>query len=323
MQNTNNILIQSKIDFEAVEKNSIQKYYLQITENGLGYPVHLPVFVARGAKRGPKIGFTAAIHGNELNGVKVIHNLIREIENELDVLSGTLILVPTVNIPGVLTNRREFNNGTDLNRTMPGKPNGNSSDQYASRFIKRVVSQLDYLIDLHTASFGRANSFYVRADLDDKTSAKMAQLQHPQIIVHNKGNDRSLRGAATKMQIPAITVEVGDPQRFQKKLIKYSLVGVHNILSHFKMLPIEEKHNQIDPIICQKSYWIYTNRGGFLEVFPHVTERVQKGQIIAQISDVFGTIKEEYRAPEDGVIIGKSVNPVSQTGARIVHLGIE
>jgi uncharacterized protein len=323
MITNSNILIKDRILFQKQAPGTTQRYQLRLTENGMGYPVLLPIFVARGVEPGPVIGFTAAVHGNELNGVKVLHNLIREIERDVDILAGTVVAVPVVNIPGLLSNSREFNNGTDLNRIMPGKASGNSSDQYSWRFIKHVVSQFDYMIDLHTASFGRVNSLYVRADLDNPVSRRFAMLQHPQIIVHNKGKDKSLRGAAAKMGIPAITVEVGDPQRFQKKLIKYSLVGVHNILSHLKMLPMEQQHSNQEPIICQKSYWVYTDRGGFLEVYPQVTQRVQKGEIIARISDIFGTVKKEYIAPEEGVIIGKSVNPVSQTGARIIHLGIE
>jgi len=323
MITSNNIIIKDSIHFHKQTPGSTQRYHLRITENGMGYPVLLPVFVARGLENGPVVGITAAVHGNELNGVKVLHNLIREIEKEIDVLSGTVVAVPVVNIPGLIANSREFNNGIDLNRIMPGKASGNSSEQYSWRFIKNIVSQFDYLIDLHTASFGRVNSLYVRADMENPLSKRFALLQHPQIIVHNKGKDKSLRGAAAKMGIPAITVEVGDPQRFQKKLIKFSLVGVHNILSHLKMLPVEQEHSKQEPILCQKSYWVYTDRGGFLEVFPHVTQRVKKGEVIAQITDIFGSVKTAYQVPEDGVIIGKSVNPVSQTGARIVHLGIE
>lgn len=317
------IEIVKNLNIDKINRGEFKRFYFHITDNGIGLPVLLPVIVAKGKKSGPTLGFTAAVHGNELNGIKVIHKLMAEMAQEIENLAGTIIAIPLVNTLGALTSQRVFNNGEDLNRIMPGKQKGNSSAQFAYRFMRQIVSQMEYLVDLHTASFGRVNSLYVRADMEDPQSAVLARLQHPQIIVHNKGRDGSLRGAAAKLGIPAITVEVGDPQRFQSKMIKESLVGIHNILGFLKMLPLEEKHSAIPAIICQKSFWIHTDHGGLLEVYPHVTDRVKKGQVIAKLVDLFGDKIREYHAPNDGVVVGKSVNPISQTGARIIHLGTE
>ncbi len=318
----NTVPILKKFNLEQAPLGKVSKFLFHIVDNGLGFPVYLPVIVARGQNPGKVLGFTAAVHGNELNGIKVIHRLVKELEDEIDQLQGTIVAVPVVNAFGALTSERVFNNGTDLNRIMPGKPKGNSSDQYANRFIRQIVTKLDYLVDLHTASFGRINSLYVRVDLDDPDAKKMAMLQHPQIIVHNKGKDGSLRGAAGKLGIPSITVEVGDPQRFQKKLIRESVVGINNILSFLKMLPMEERHPEKAPVICDKSFWVYTDHGGLLETHPGLTDEVEKGEKIATLYDLFGTRIKHYYAPNSGVVIGKSVNPISQTGARIIHLGI-
>lgn len=296
--------------------------YLEIMTDGLGQSMNIPVMIARGAKPGPVLGFTAAVHGNELNGIRVIHQLFRELQSDLEHLRGTVLGIPVVNGMGLLLNRREFSDGADLNRTMPGKEKGKTSQQFVFRFLRKVVRKMDYLIDLHTASFGRVNSLYVRANMENPIVSRLAHLQHPQIIVHNPGRDGSLRGAAEKFGIPAITVEVGNPQRFQQSLIRYSLVGIHNILSDLKMLPIKLENTDQIPIVCRKSYWIHTDRGGLLEVKPETTAMVKKGEEVAILYDVFGRITKRYRAPEHGVVVGKSVNPVSPTGARILHLGI-
>lgn len=52
--------------------------------------------------------------------------------------------------------------------------------------------------------------------MNDPVVFRMAVQQHPQVIVHNTGPDGSLRGAAGKLNIPAITVEIADAQQFQK-----------------------------------------------------------------------------------------------------------
>lgn len=311
------------LDLETFPEGKVSKFLFHAADDGIGRPIWIPGLIAKGKKKGPVIGITAAVHGNELNGIRVIHNLFRELRDEVERLSGIIVGLPLVNIPGVLGNRREIYESQDLNRIMPGKPHGHTGQKYAAKFLKGLVSHFDRLIDLHTASFGRINSLYVRVDLSDEKSAELAHLQNPQIIVNNKSRDGSLRGAAAKLGIPAITVEVGDPQMFQKRLIRFSLIGLHNILGHFKMLPLALEQGKNPPIICAKSSWLYTTHGGILEVLPHVAERVKKGDLIARQTNKFGDVIQEYHCPEDGIVVGKSTNPISPTGARILHLGLE
>ena len=75
-------------------------------------------------------------------------------------------------------------------------------------------------------------------------------------------------------------------------------------------------------ILCSSSYWLYTDEGGILEVFPKIKSMVRKGDRIATVKTIFGKVIREYFAPEDGIVIGKSVSPINQTGSRILHLGL-
>ncbi|CAN5634319.1 hypothetical protein BH23CYA1_BH23CYA1_13120 [soil metagenome] len=158
--------------------------------------------------------------------------------------------------------------------------------------------------------------------MTNEVTAKMAYLQHPQIILHNPPSDRTLRGAAMELGIPAITLEMGDPQVFQSKYIKAALVGVRRVMAEVGMLPRRPVSPGPPPVLCPKSHWLYADQGGLLEVLPKPTDRVEKGEVIALQRDIFGEVVSQYRAPEDAVIIGKSVNPVTQTGGRILHWGI-
>src|SRR5690606_16797933 len=235
---------------------------VEMIANGLGHSVLVPVIVVRGADPGPILGLTAAVHGNELNGVRVIQNLLRDLDPTA--MRGTVVACPVVNVPGFLANRREFTDGSDLNRVMPGTPRGPSAQVYAHRLMTRVIDRFEYLIDLHTASFGRVNSLYVRADLSNPETAWMARAQHPQIMVHNAGADGTLRAAAVDLGIPAITVEVGDPQRFQRQMIRYGLLGVTIVMAHLKMIPYDEELPEHAPVVCNRSFWLYTDAGGLL-----------------------------------------------------------
>jgi predicted deacylase len=109
--------------------------------------------------------------------------------------------------------------------------------------MNKVVNNFNYLIDLHTASFGRVNSYYVRADMNDPVTATMARLQYPQIVLHNSGQDGTLRSAAAQKGIKSITVEIGNPQQFQDQFIHWSYKGLLNILEHLGMYNNDKTSN--------------------------------------------------------------------------------
>lgn len=309
-----------EFNLEDTPKGSIAHFWLKIISDGFGNPICIPVMVARGNRPGPIVGITAAVHGNELNGISVIQRLFGEID--IEELNGTIVGVPVVNYPAFIRKKRRFNDNVDLNHIMPGKVDGNVSSVYAYRFLQRIAKHFDYLLDLHTASTGRINSYYVRADMDQPIVNKMAMLQNPDIIVHNPPSDGTLRGASGALGINAITVEVGNPSVYQKRLIRSGMEGVHNVLCHLNMIDDEIIESEKQTVICSRSMWIYTNRGGLLTVHVDLRQVVKKGEVIATLRDIFGKKIAEYESPNDGIVIGKSVAPVNQTGGRILHLGI-
>jgi len=309
-----------QLNLEEVPPGEVQRFLLHLVTDGMGLPVFIPLIIARGVEEGPVLGLTAAVHGNELNGIPVIQRLFREIDPRE--LRGTIVGVPVVNIPSLLRKKRRFIDGADLNHIMPGKPNGNVSQVYAYRIVNWIVNKFDYLIDLHTASFGRVNSYYIRADMSTPETQKMAMLQNAQIIVHNPPSDGTLRGTADALGIHAITLEVGNPNTFQKGLIRSGLTGIHNLLQSLNMTDAEMDEPEEPAVICWHSYWLYTDTGGILTVYPKVAQMVQAGEVVATLRNIFGDLIREYKAPEAGIVIGKSVSPINQTGGRILHLGI-
>ena len=309
-----------QIDLTETPRGKISRYWLHITDDGLGLPVYLPVMVAHGFEEGPTLGVIAAVHGDELNGVPVIQRLFKEIE--ITELRGTLVGIPVMNIPGFLAKQRYFQDGTDLNRILPGKADGNVSEVYANRWVDKILTRFDYLIDLHTASFGRINSYYIRANMNDPVNAELALLQHGQIILNSPAPDSTVRGFVNENGGKAITLEVGDPNKFQKGMIRSGLTGIHNTLNYLNMTEGEIEYPNEEPVICQTSYWIYTEDGGILQVLPDVTAFVKKGEKIAILKNIFGDTLKEYFAPETGIVIGKSTHPVAPTGSRILHLGV-
>jgi len=312
--------IVKNLDLGDCPPGTMTRYWVHVVSSGTAQPILVPVMVAKGHEPGPVLGITAAVHGNELNGLPVVQRIFANLK--IEQIRGTLVGVPVINVPGFLMNQRYFNDGSDLNRLMPGRADGNVSQIYAHRIIKKIVRHFEYLLDLHTASTGRINSYYIRANLNHPITARMAELQNAEIIVNNPGADGTLRSAAADLGIHAITVEAGDPQKFQKGMIRSAITGAFNVMRHLDMIDEPIVAPEDPAVICQRSYWIYTNAGGLLEVFPKITDYVEQGERIALVRNVFGDIVREYFAPETGIVVGKSVNPTNQTGGRILHLGI-
>ncbi|MAE58948.1 MAG: hypothetical protein CME69_08715 [Halobacteriovorax sp.] len=305
-------------DFKRGEKHRL---YVHLSENALSIPWKVPVIVVRGKKKGKVLGITAAIHGDELNGISTIFKLIEEIDPEK--LTGTLVLVPICNVPGYMTNKRYFLDNVDLNRIMPGQINGNASKIYAYHLTQKIISKFDYLLDLHTASHGRVNSLYIRADLDNEETRTLAYLQNPQIIVKKYDESGTLRAWTNEQGIPSITIEIGNPNAFQHSLIDETLEGILNTMRHLNMIDGEVKDHVTDATICDHSYWLLSTKGGIVDVLPKLTDKVKKGEVVARVYDVFGTVKEEVIADRNGIVIGKNVSPNCLAGNRLVHLGVD
>ena len=308
----------TSLGLNSLPLGEIHERWLHLVDDALGRPVVLPLLVARGSP-GPVIGLTGAVHGDEVNGVAVIHRLFQKLD--VNKLHGTIAALPVVNVPAFHRHARRTPHGLDLNHHFPGRPQGNDVQVYAHRVLDRFVRHLDVLLDLHTASRGRANCLYVRADMLQTETARLAYLQRPQIILHNPASDGTLRGAASELGVPAITIEVGNPSRFQREYVRQSVVGIRAVLAEKGMIRKRPIRMGPEPLVCRESDWLYTDRGGLLRVLPQITEQVRGGDPVAELVDPFGRHVKTYTAPHDGVVIGRALDPVAGTGARILHLG--
>jgi len=315
---------------ESLPPGKITKVKVAIQQDATGEWVVVHVIVAKGKFDGPVLGLTSALHGNELNGIPLIFRLLREVD--VDTMKGTLVAIPVCNPPGYLRKQRGFSDNQDLNRLFPGKKDGNCGQSYVYHFLHKVITKFNYHIDLHTASTGRVNSLYVRADMNNPICNQMAILQKPQIIVHNTAPDGSLRSAAMDLGIPSITLEIGDPLAFHKTYVATALNGVENVIKWLHLDDVLDAGSStldkprisrtdslfnVDDIgekpvttICSRSRWMYSQHGGVLRVLPDVNTWVYKDDVVARVQNLFGDIVHTYRAAADGIIVGKSSNPI-------------
>lgn len=321
-----NVPVVEQLNLSDLEDGKNHTFWLKLGEDHLSNPIKIPVLVIKGISDGPVLGLTAAIHGNELNGIAIIHELFEKIEPQN--LLGTIIAIPGLNPLSIANNQRKFIDGVDLNRVFPGKVNGNRSEQMAYQIGQKIIPFLAYHVDLHTASFGRINSLYGRGDMQNDTLAGMLRAVSPDIIVSNKGkasfgsaSGLTMRAFAIQSGVKSITVEYGNPQVYQKEMTKRGVDGIHNLMLYLDMIKGEARLAK-DSIVCSKSYWTYTDTGGYLDVIVDLNQKLKKNDTMALVRNSFGKVISIYKAPEDGIVVGKSTNPIAISGSRIVHIGI-
>lgn len=293
------------------------KIEIPVTRLPTGTTLSLPVAVIRGRHPGPCLWLSAAIHGDELNGVEVIRRIIRSLK--VAGLHGTVLAVPVVNIFGLLEQSRYLPDRRDLNRSFPGSPRGSLAARLAAIFMKEVVSHCTHGIDLHTAAIHRTNYPQIRANLEDPTTYQFAQAFGAPIMIHSSIRDGSLRESAAKRKIPTLLYEAGEALRFSEDAIRIGTEGVWRSLAHLGMYSADPP--PAPPVLeSRETRWVRASRGGFWHRTVTLGQQVSKRDPLGLITDAFGDKPTVVRSPSDGWIIGHNQNPLIHQGDALVHV---
>jgi len=292
---------------------------LPVADLYTGTSMTMPVKVLSGKKLGPVLFVSAAIHGDELNGVEIIRRLLKR--KVLRSLRGTLLAAPIVNVHGFLDQSRYLPDRRDLNRSFPGSAKGSIAARLANIFITQIVSKADYGIDLHTGAINRSNLPQIRANLDDPSTLEIAQAFGVPVIINSDIRDGSLRACAFDRGMPVLIYEAGEALRFDEISIRAGLRGILNVMRSIGMLPRSAKSRPQQPVIARSTSWVRAPRSGIVSVQVALGHSVRKGQSIAVISDPLGTAEDQVLAPFDGIVIGKSNLPLAHEGDALFHLG--
>ena len=278
----------------------------------------VPVFVKRGKKDGPTIFLSAAIHGDELNGIEIINRIINS--KSIKPLKGTLIAVPMVNVYGVLNQSRYLPDRRDLNRSFPGSQRGSLAARLAYQFLQEIVSISDYGIDFHTGAIHRSNLPQIRANLDDEETLELAKAFSLPVLLNSNLRDGSLRQCAADLGTKILLYEAGEALRFDELAIRAGVKGTINVLRHLGMLNSKRSLKAIDPIIARKSGWVRACESGLVVHHKQLGDQVEKGDILATINNPYGRPLDQVKSPYSGIIIGKQNIPLVQEGEAMYHI---
>ncbi|RVU86611.1 succinylglutamate desuccinylase/aspartoacylase family protein [Leucothrix sargassi] len=279
--------------------------------------VSLPVHIIRAKKPGPTIFISAAIHGDELNGIEIIRRLIRQ--NKLSITKGTVIAVPMVNVYGVVNQSRYMPDRRDLNRYFPGSAKGSLAGRVAHIFMKEIVAHCNYGIDLHTGAIHRSNLPQIRADMNDPETKELAETFGVPVVLNSNLVDGSLRESAVENNTKILLYEAGEALRFDEFSIRAGMKGIINVLQHLGMKRRSTAKKKT-PFIANGSQWVRANASGIVNNIANLGDQITKGQVLAEIGSPYGEVLDDVIATRSGILIGKQNIPLVQEGEAMFHI---
>jgi len=282
--------------------------------------VKIPVIIERSKNPGPVVLLLAGIHGDEINGVGIIREIISQKINKP--ISGTIICIPVFNIFGYLIQTREFPDGRDLNRMFPGSLNGSLASQFAHQFTKEIAPQVDYVIDFHTGGGERDNIAQIRCSKEDLKGLELAKIFNPPMIVFSETISKSLRDTLLKMGKTSLLFEGGKSKELDASIISEGVNGTRNVLTHLGLLEGEITVRKT-PIFVEKAKWLRASYSGMFKVMVKNGTYVKKKEILGIIQDPFGEFKKKIQAPFDGHIFCINKTPIVNKGDALFHLSID
>lgn len=290
------------------------------TELFEGVPVSTPVLVVNGELPGPTLCLTAAVHGDELNGIEMVRRVMHNLNPEK--LSGAVIGVPIVNVQGFRRGSRYLPDRRDLNRFFPGNVHGSAASRIAHSFFTSIVARCGALVDLHTGSFERANLPQLRADLRNPDVLTLTQGFGSTVILHSTPAPGTLRYAATAAGIPTVTLEAGGPSVLEPTEVKHGVKGIETLLNALRMSKKTRLWGDPEPVYYRSS-WVRADSGGILLADVRMGSSVREGDLLGTITDPMNNASTPLYSPYSGRVIGMARNQVVMPGFAAFHIGIQ
>ncbi len=309
----------------AIPSGSRKRIHIDVATLFDGRVMKIPVEVVRGKLDGPVLFVSAAIHGDEINGVETIKRLLSRRRINAKTLKGTLIAVPVVNAFGFNRNSRYLPDRRDLNRCFPGSKTGSLAAQIAHIFMTEVVEKSTHGIDLHTGAIHRTNLPQIRACLQNEETNRLAHSFGGPVILDSMIPDGSLRQSAYEKGIPMLLFEGGEALRYEEKIIRSALMGIFSVMEAIGMIKESSvkktpRKNRQETFVANSSYWVRASGGGSIRVRKHCGDHVKEGDVLGEISDPFGQNKKIIRTMKTGIIIGMTMTPLVNNGDAIFHI---
>jgi predicted deacylase len=282
--------------------------------------VEVPVIIERAKKPGPTILITAGIHGDEINGIEIVRQIIAKGINKPK--KGTIICVPVINIFGFLHLEREFPDGRDLNRVFPGSKTGSLASRVAHKFMNEVAPHADLILDFHTGGADRFNAAQVRIIKNEPALKELAEIFGAPFVLYSKNLNKSFRNACYKKGIPILLFEGGKSLHIDSKITNSGVNGAKRVLNHLEMLNSKFKASKPKKscVFINESKWLRAKFSGMFQASIAINSKIKKGDVVGHITDPYGKFNHFVKAEHGGYIINVNESPIVYQGDALFHV---
>ncbi|MCH2021893.1 MAG: succinylglutamate desuccinylase/aspartoacylase family protein [Saprospiraceae bacterium] len=297
---------------------------LNIAKLHTGTSLSVPIIIQRGKKDGPCILFSAGIHGDEINGVEIVRQII---SNKFNIPEcGTVICIPVINVFGFLNQEREFPDGRDLNRMFPGSKRGSLASRFAYYLIKEIVPHIDYCIDFHTGGDMRFNYSQIRVDASCVETLELAQIFGVKFIKDAETRDKSFRKTLADMGKKVLLFEGGKTLNLDRLVTVNGINGALRVMSY---LGIRDFSNELKErsasrtelqTLIKSSKWIRAKHSGMFRSHIRIGTFVKKDEIIGSITDPYGNFESNIKSGFNGYIICANHAALVNQGDALFHI---
>lgn len=283
----------------------------------------IPIIVQRSKIEGPVVLFSAGLHGDEINGVEIVRQIIVRKINKPK--TGTIICIPVINIFGFVNKSREFPDGRDLNRVFPGSKTGSLASRFAYHILKEIMPHVDYCVDFHAGGASRFNAPQVRIVPNNPELKKLADVFNAPFTLYSKNITGSFRNACGRLGVQILLFEGGKSLDINDGITQEGVQGAKRILQHLGMLNLRKNARQPDAptIYIETSTWIRARNSGLFQSKAPAGKFVEKGEVIAHITEPFGKFEHKVKAPYTGYIINSNDAPIVYQGDAIFHITLK
>jgi len=262
---------------------------------------------------GPHLLIIAGVHGDEFEPMVAVRRLWDECHSMS--IRGRITLVPIVNESAFHRAQRTADDGLDLARTMPGRPDGSITEQVAAA-LAPMIRDADYLIDLHTggrlfrmlplAGYG----LHSHRSVLDKQRA-MARAFNLPIVWGTSGKfeGRTL-SVARDSNVPAIYVEACGGSNFDAAAVDTCVDGCLNVAAMLDMIDRPAPATRVEHVVevdREGSGHLQVQHpapvAGFFEPLVELGDSIRDDQPFGRILGPFGEPLCKVPAAESGVVL--------------------
>jgi predicted deacylase len=309
------------IDNNSIEVGQHDTIKLIVGRTPSDSQISIITHVFRSKNPGPTLLLLGGVHGDEINGIEIVNQLI--LEGYMDHIDrGTVIAIPLLNVFGFNNLSRAVPDGKDVNRSFPGSSGGSLAARVASTLTRKILPYVDYAIDCHTGGSARYNHPQIRVTKKIPEGIELAKVFAAPYTIESTTIPNSFRRIARDLKIPTLIYEAGESIRLCGFSIQKGKEGIKRVMDFLQYKNPDNMGEIPSTTMIQKSRWIRATQAGIFIWSKSSGHFVRKGEPIGIIKNPYGTKYITIFSKYDGHIIGHNNASVVNQGDALFHIGL-